>query len=137
MTTDQQAPTADVREATKTITATDLTDALTRYFIAQNMGQPGPRQERMAADVWFRLTDRGLVLANADGPDDETMTRLLAAAHDEGRATERMLANADDPVRVAADALADAVLSWQSGQVVEGLAHEYRRAALAASGTDR
>jgi hypothetical protein len=24
----------------------------------QNMGMPGPRQERMAADVWFRLQGR-------------------------------------------------------------------------------
>jgi hypothetical protein len=42
-------------EPTKTITAMQLTDALTQHFIDANMGMPGPRQERMAADVWFRL----------------------------------------------------------------------------------
>jgi hypothetical protein len=46
------------RESTKTITAVQLTDALTEHFIDRNMGMPGPRQERMAADVWFRLQGR-------------------------------------------------------------------------------
>lgn len=57
-------------EPTKTITAMDLTDALTQYHIDRNMGMPGPRQERMAADVWFRLKDRAREQGETADPGD-------------------------------------------------------------------
>lgn len=39
----------------KAVSYKDLEDALTGYYIDQNMGMPGPRQTKLAEAIWKRL----------------------------------------------------------------------------------
>jgi hypothetical protein len=76
------------------VTEPMLVDALSRYFIEQNMGMPGPRQDRMGAAIFAALSER-----------QESADSLKAASEVEGPGEDYEWEPIGEPSSVAPDPL--------------------------------